>query len=134
MQIEEIAHVHALCFPDAPWSQESFETLLDQPMVHLVTVAHGFLVATIIHPEAEILTLCVHPDHRRQGKAGLLLGLLAQDVEAMFLEVAEDNAPALAMYRAHGFVPSGRRKGYYARPNGTTVDAVTMRWDIAKGE
>ncbi len=126
MRLEDIASLHALCFPDAAWSKDSFETLLDQPMVHLVTVEHGFLVATIIHPEAEILTLCVHPDHRRQGKAGLLLRLLAQDVDSMFLEVAADNTPALEMYRGEGFVETGRRTGYYARPGGAAVDALTM--------
>lgn len=126
MKLEDIATLHAQCFPDAPWSQDSFATLLDQPMVHLVTVEHGFLVATIIHPEAEILTLCVHPDHRRQGKGRLLLDLLAQDVDSVFLEVAADNAPAQAMYRAHGFTETGRRKAYYARPDGAKVDAVTL--------
>jgi ribosomal-protein-alanine N-acetyltransferase len=126
MRLEDIAALHALCFPDAPWPQDSFATLLDQPMVHLVTVEHGFLVATIIHPEAEILTLCVHPEHRRQGKAGLLLDLLAQDVDSMFLEVAEDNVAALEMYRGQGFVETGRRTGYYARPGGAKVDALTM--------
>lgn len=130
MKLDAIAALHARCFPDAPWSEASFATLLDQPMVHLVTVEHGFLVATIIHPEAEILTLCVDPAHRRQGKAGLLLTLLAQDVDSVFLEVAEDNVPALAMYRAHGFEETGRRTGYYARAGGPSVDAVTMRWAL----
>lgn len=126
MTLEDIAALHALCFADAAWTQDSFAVLLDQPMVHLVTVEHGFAIATIIHPEAEILTLCVHPAHRRQGKAGLLLRLLAQDVESIFLEVAADNAAARALYHAHGFAETGRRKGYYARAGGDKVDALTL--------
>jgi ribosomal protein S18 acetylase RimI-like enzyme len=32
------------------------------------------------------------------------------------LEVAAANEPALSLYRAHGFVSVGRRRGYYREP------------------
>jgi ribosomal-protein-alanine N-acetyltransferase len=41
----------------------------------------------------------------------------------LFLEVAGDNAAALALYAAAGFEAIGLRKGYYA----TGADAVVMR-------
>ena len=42
---------------------------------------------------------------------------------AVFLEVEQDNAAALALYRSMGFVPVGERRHYY----GTGRHAVTMR-------
>ena len=32
------------------------------------------------------------------------------------LEVRESNAAAIAFYRKNGFVPVGRRKGFYEKP------------------
>jgi ribosomal-protein-alanine N-acetyltransferase len=45
----------------------------------------------------------------------------------MHLEVAADNAPALALYQRAGFETVGRRRGYYARIEGPAQDAVLMR-------
>ena len=70
------------------------------------------------------------PACRRQGKATLLLDLLAQDAERIFLEVAADNGPARAMYGAYGFSETGTRTGYYKRQNGDRVDAVTLHWAL----
>lgn len=127
MKLEDMAALHALCFPDAPWSETELWNLLDQPMIHLVTVSHGFLIASMVPPEAEIITLCVDPAHRRQGKAGALLTLLFQDAEVVHLEVGADNVAAIALYSRYGFRESGRRPNYYRRANGAKVDAVTMR-------
>jgi ribosomal-protein-alanine N-acetyltransferase len=45
----------------------------------------------------------------------------------MFLEVGADNPTAQALYERAGFVPAGRRPGYYTRPGVTAVDAIVMR-------
>ena len=45
----------------------------------------------------------------------------------MFLEVAKDNASALALYERFGFVKVGERAGYYRRADGTRATAVVMR-------
>lgn len=44
----------------------------------------------------------------------------------LFLEVAEDNAAARALYDRLGFEPAGRRPRYYSRPNGPAVDALLL--------
>ncbi len=49
------------------------------------------------------------------------------NVEALWLEVAEDNDPARALYKGCGFQSVGRRAGYYLRGDGTRRDAVVMR-------
>jgi ribosomal-protein-alanine N-acetyltransferase len=45
----------------------------------------------------------------------------------MFLEVAEDNPGAIALYAQTGFTSVGRRGGYYARAGGPAVTAIVMR-------
>ena len=56
-----------------------------------------------------------------------------KQVTAMFLEVAEDNQPALALYRRAGFVANGRRQRYYRRGNGGWVDALMLRANVPLG-
>ena len=44
-----------------------------------------------------------------------------------FLEVATDNAPALALYTGAGFADAGLRRGYYRDPaGGAAIDARVM--------
>ena len=50
---------------------------------------------------------------------------------SMFLEVAADNESAQALYTTFGFVEVGRREGYYQRPDGSRMNAFTMRADLA---
>jgi ribosomal-protein-alanine N-acetyltransferase len=50
--------------------------------------------------------------------------------DSMFLEVAVDNAPAIALYEAAGFAAVGRRPGYYDRGAAGRVDALILRLDL----
>jgi len=49
-------------------------------------------------------------------------------VRAVFLEVAEDNGSARALYRRAGFRDVGRREGYY--PAGKGAAALILRRDL----
>lgn len=65
-----------------------------------------------------LLQVAVHPQDRRRGVARALLARLvrwSREVGAtrIELEVAEDNVPAVRLYETSGFVPVGRRPGYY---------------------
>jgi ribosomal-protein-alanine N-acetyltransferase len=130
-----LAKAHASAF-GAPWPPEAFSTLMGTPGVFALAAVDGAPVGLIlmraIAGEAEVLTLAVEPSHRRRGVARALLeaGLelaLAAEAETCFLEVAADNAAALALYRAAGFEQAGHRGGYYRRPDGETVDALVLR-------
>jgi ribosomal-protein-alanine N-acetyltransferase len=130
-----LARAHASAF-DAPWPPEAFSALMGTPGVFALTAVDGAPVGVIlmraIAGEAEVLTLAVEPAHRRRGVARALLeaGLAqaaAAEAETCFLEVAADNAAALALYRAAGFEEAGHRGGYYRRADGETVDALVLR-------
>jgi ribosomal-protein-alanine N-acetyltransferase len=75
--------------------------------------------------EAELLNIAVDPDFRRRGVASALLTALCQQAQGtIFLEVAEPNSPAIALYRKHGWEDAGWREGYYDHG---TVNAVVMK-------
>ena len=97
-----------------------------------VSYLNGYLLARIIHDEAEILSIGVTPNRQRQGVGKRLLQHFfehgnSQNMSRVVLEVAEDNVPAVRLYRDFSFVEFGRRKGYYKQGN-RKIDAIMMKW------
>jgi ribosomal-protein-alanine N-acetyltransferase len=115
-----LAAIHATAFPPgAAWGAATFVTLLGLEGVIGLRAPGGFILARRVLDEAEILTLAVHPEHRQQGLGQALVETAALVVatagaKVMFLEVAEDNAPAMALYAKAGFLRAGLRRNYYA--------------------
>ena len=132
MTPDAMAALHARAFTDQrPWTAAEIATLLDSPHTVLLTDPMGFLLGRVLAGEAEILTLAVDPLVQRQGRAGWLLEqflalALTDGATQAFLDVAEDNAPARALYTQAGFRMAGRRRGYFARAGGPAVDAILM--------
>jgi Fur family ferric uptake transcriptional regulator len=133
-----LASVHAEAFEDA-WSAESLRALLDSPGVFALAagVARrpvGFILIRIAGEEAEILTLATAQSHRRRGVASALVRGAAElaakgGARGLFLEVAENNVAALALYAAEQFADVGRRVGYYVR-GAARLDARVLRRDL----
>ena len=123
-----------------PWSGEEFEALLEQDTVFGYAareIGHGnespvgFVLARLVAGEGEILTIAVARSHRRQGLGWQMLDavlreLHGQRAEALFLEVDETNAAAIALSRRMGFRQVGKRPGYYQSDRG----ALVMRRDL----
>lgn len=136
---DHLAALHRTGF-DEPWCAESLAGLMIMPgTVTLMALAGdhpvGFVLARSGGGEAEIITICVAPEGRGRGVGQLLLAramasVAALGADTMFLEVADDNLPAISLYRHCGFVEVGRRTGYYAR-GGSRVDALIWRRDLA---
>ncbi len=127
---EGLADLHAEAF-DTPWSAAAFADLLGQAGVLLEAEADGFILIRTVADEAEVLTLAVRPAARRQGIGARLVRrarvrAITAGAERMFLEVAEDNAAAGALYAGSGFEAAGRRRRYYARADGQPVDALLL--------
>ncbi|WP_273689590.1 GNAT family N-acetyltransferase [Ketogulonicigenium vulgare] len=125
-----LATTHALAFTDQrPWSADEFADLMDQFGVAVIGDAHSFILTRTIAGEAEILTLATAPAHQRKGLArNHLKTLLEQRLDRVFLEVAVNNMPAIALYTAAGFQIIGRRRHYYHLTSGEMVDAQVMAW------
>ncbi len=89
----------------------------------------GFLMASLLPPEAELETIAVVGEGQRRGVARRLWGAMAAELRAagvteVHLEVRASNEAALGFYRAEGFVEAGRRPRYYADPE---EDAILLR-------
>ncbi len=140
MTPDALAALHAACFTSPrPWSAAEFADLLSNPRVFLLTESGGFLMGRVIADEAEVLTIAVGPDQRQQGiGARLMRRFLTESSQrgaaSAFLEVAEGNTPARALYARAGFTESGRRRGYYLHPDGTPDDALVMTCALAVRE
>lgn len=134
LKAERLAALHATAF-DAPWDAAAFVALLDQPGVFAVERANGFILMRAVADEAEILTLAVRPDVRRGGEGTRLVaeGVAAASLagaDRVFLEVAEDNVGARALYGRTGFVEAGRRPRYYSRADGSRADALLLALNL----
>lgn len=140
MTPEALAALHARCFTSPrPWSADEFAAWQTDPLAFLLVEGDtGFLLGRAIAGEAELLTLAVTPEARGRGLgrrlvARFLYQARLRGAEEAFLEVAEDNAPARALYAVAGFAESGRRRGYYRRADGTAVDALLLRRMLRDG-
>ncbi|HUB44190.1 MAG TPA: ribosomal protein S18-alanine N-acetyltransferase [Acetobacteraceae bacterium] len=128
--IVAMAEIHAASFPPREaWEEDAFALQLVMPGVFGLIHPHGgLLLARVTMNEAEVLTLAVAPEARRQGIARALLAAAMatakrQDACEMFLEVAVGNASAQALYKRAGFTEAGRRPRYYADGG----DALVLR-------
>ena len=124
-----LAELHAKCFPHKPWGAADFADL-QKSGCEIIASQNGFIVYRVVCDEAEIITIGVNPDARRTGIANAMLGIVFGDlkkrgVKHIFLEVAVDNKPAIALYEQNGFVRVGVRPKYY-----DGIDAIMMRKDI----
>lgn len=132
MTPRDLAVLHAACFTQPrPWSVAEFADLLASDRTRLSTTANGFALIQIAGPEAELLTIAVHPEARRSGQGTRLLNdalnaAKSAGCEEMFLEVVDTNAPAIALYHAAGFTERAIRKDYYNGPNGTKSSALIL--------
>jgi len=94
----------------------------------LVALACGLLVLD----ELQITTVAVSPGLRRQGLGRQVLQALLSEARSQgacqaTLEVASDNAAALALYGQLGFSTAGIRRGYYRNGSDALIQWVEIR-------
>lgn len=136
-----IAIVQSLA--EAPhWPRSSYFAVLDpEATPHRIALVvespspesiAGFVIASLVPPEAELETIAVAARFQRHGLAARLFESLAAElhtdgVNEVVLEVRASNQQALGFYRSLGFAETGRRPRYYIDP---VEDAVLMRLEL----
>ena len=132
--LEELEKLERICF-SRPWSRKMLAEELENECAAFLVAEDaatgkvvGYAGLLVVADEGYITNVAVFPGCRRQGVAdALVTGLLhraaAIGLATVTLEVRQSNAPAIALYHKHGFVPVGRRKNYYTAP---TEDAILM--------
>jgi len=128
-------------FPYSPWNSAQFkEELAGIPTTRYMSIAESgntiigycgvFLPAAGV--EADVLTVAVLPEYRRQGIAKEFMRQIEQwskerGASAMMLEVEHTNQSAIALYKNLGYMKISVRMDYY----GPGKDAFVMRKDFA---
>lgn len=130
-------------FSDSPWSMGQFkEEFKGVPKTRYFLVAIdgenqivGYAGVLVVAPgvEADVLTVGVLPEHQKKGIATSFMAELEKwakekGAPAMMLEVAIENAPAIALYEKLGYTNISTRRDYY----GPALDAFVMRKELAK--
>jgi [ribosomal protein S18]-alanine N-acetyltransferase len=135
-----IAILHGVSFRRG-WSEQEVEGLL---LDHHV-VGHramrgdrlaGFIISRLVLDEAEILSVAVARAQQGHGLARRLLDLHLRRLaglgaRAVFLEVDENNRPAIRLYTRAGFREISRRADYYAAVGAKPTAALVLRRDLA---
>ncbi len=131
--IPQAAAIEAQCF-SAPWSAAMLEAETTAPDSCMLAARRvdgrllGYGGFRWVLDEGYIGNIAVAPEARRQGIGRALVQQLIQAGKAvglafLTLEVRAGNEAAIALYAQAGFVPVGRRPGYYTAPR---EDAVLM--------
>lgn len=137
--LADLASVHAAAFGVHAWPAAMLAESLAQPYVYGLQLRSGdglvgFALIQRVADDDEILTYAVAPGLQRRGYGRQLLQEIYDAAKAakrqrIFLEVAEDNIPAIRLYAGFGFHVTGKRPGYYPRPTGA-VAAILMQFDL----
>lgn len=141
LDIPVLATYEKELFPYSPWSTAQFkEEFAGIPTTRFMSIAEDgntivgycgvFVPAQGI--EADILTVAVLPDYRRQGIAKEFMRqieayAIEREASAMMLEVELANEPAIKLYESFGFMKISVRMDYY----GPGKDAHVMRKEFS---
>lgn len=131
----DMAALHAAGF-DHPWPKEDMSEHTERDIaLGIGAPLQGFVIFRAAADQAELITVTVSQQARRKGYAKALIqagekAAVQNGVVVIFLDVAEDNLPAIALYKSLGYEPFGRRPAYYRRAGGR-VCALTFRKDCS---
>jgi [ribosomal protein S18]-alanine N-acetyltransferase len=139
--LDPLVVLESRLFGDGAWSPRSleaeFEALGESGFIVVAededeafgrdVVVVAYAVGWYVGEVADVQRVAVVPDCRRRGLATGLLHELIDEAgrrgcARMMLEVAADNAPAIALYSSAGFEAIDRRPRYYPGD----VDALVM--------
>ncbi len=130
--LDRLYEIEQKCFKTEAFTKRQIAHLLAHPnSVSLVAKDNhniiGFIIGMIYYEKEKltgrILTVDVHPSHRRMGIGTALLEqiekiFVEKGVENCYLEAREDNVAALNLYLKLGYRKVGSLKNYYKDAHG----------------
>ena len=142
--LPEVLDMERRCFP-TPWPEEAFLSDLEgEDWAHSLVLIdsarpesgpRGYICFWTLEDELTIQNIAMHPDDRRRGGAWCMIEAAFErgredGCHWAWLEVRPTNTAAIDLYARWGFVPVGRRKGYY---EDSGEDAIVMRAPVVRG-
>ncbi len=130
--LDRLYEIESECFKEEAFTKSQIARLLgDYNSISLVARVEGQIAGFVIGViyadrkalHGHIYTIEVLPAYRRRGIGEKLLLEIEsvfrqKDVEASSLEVREDNAAAIGLYRKLGYDTVGKLKNYYRNAHG----------------
>ena len=123
------------------WGAGEFETMLAERTTFAQRLMRGrtvigFIISRLAADEAEILSVAIAASERGRGYSRELLAnhlghLAGLGIRRVFLEVEENNEPAVRLYQRAGFQVVGRREQYYRDADGAKLNALIMQRDLS---
>jgi ribosomal-protein-alanine N-acetyltransferase len=139
LDAEAVAQLQGEVFLDS-WSVADVKAQISLPNAVLVSAYHegaapdlcGYALGQVAVDEVELRSIGVRRGAQNHGLGRALLRAWEERAMALgarraVLEVAEDNAPARALYRVTGYQEVGRRRSYYRTGRSTAVDALVLQ-------
>ena len=136
----KLSQLHGASFHRG-WSEAEFDQLLAErnTLTHRLRAGSeivGFIISRLAADEAEILSVAIDRAWRGRGLSRRLLQvhlghLAGHGIRVVFLEVEENNLPAVKLYQRSGFQTVGRREQYYREPSGQLLSALVMQRDLS---
>ena len=130
-----LAKIEGRCFPCDAWSQEMLSDTQKAPYQWSVLAEEdgkicGYACLFSLFETAELLNIAVDIPYRGRGMGEKLLAAVHERAKAMgaervLLEVRVSNAPAIALYKKHGYEKIAVRKNYYG--NGEDADIMEKK-------
>ncbi|MBC2884024.1 peptidase C39 family protein [Ochrobactrum sp. CM-21-5] len=141
--IDALLRIEDRCFETDRISRRSFRALIARPTAETIVAESegrviGYAMILFRHGTAlaRLYSIAVDPDANVKGAGSLLLqaaetAAFEHERPLLRLEVREDNARAIALYKRHGYRPIGRYLDYYVDHSDALRFEKTVRGGIA---
>jgi len=137
--LESILQIENQSFPKSPYDWITFlnlHTLYPETFLVYTGTNHGqkeqkILGYIVFSRDGHILSIAVHPHHRRKGVGRELLqrAMNTSPLQKVWAEVRRGNQGAQAFYSKMGFQMTGRVPNYYGNE-----DALIVQWTPVASE
>ena len=139
MTLDDLNNIKDILISDFDdfWNYSILKSELESPNSYYIVIKNnskiiGFAGIKVSPPDCDIMNIVIKKDFRNQGFGSLLLEELIKlskslDVQNIFLEVNEQNLPAISLYNKLGLKKISTRKNYYKENN-----AIIMKLDLSQ--
>ncbi|MDE6035261.1 MAG: ribosomal protein S18-alanine N-acetyltransferase [Ruminococcus sp.] len=130
---EKLSVLDRKCVGNEGWSADSFRSEVGKDNGIVLCFVDGDNIIALLsgyfaEGEGDITSVAVDENFRRSGLAQKLIiefiSILPENTENIFLEVRENNVPAISLYRKCGFEKLSIRKNFYTNPDENAVVMV----------
>lgn len=116
--LDEVVEIDRLCFEeDFRYDSRIYKKLIESVDVSSLKLTEkGKIVGYIFWKLNHIITINIHPKHRRKGHAQILINMFENYVKnnpVIFFHVFEKNEASINLYKKLGYIEKRIEKDYY---------------------